>query len=53
MANAEEQAGPLVFLNSSLASIITGAVLYTDQGFAGGLFTGALDLAQLYAPAPN
>jgi NAD(P)-dependent dehydrogenase (short-subunit alcohol dehydrogenase family) len=53
MANAEEQAGPLVFLNSALASIITGAVLYTDQGFAGGLFSGALDLAELYAPASN
>ena len=53
MATAEEQAGPLVLLNSALASIITGVVLYTDQGFAGGLLSGALDLAELYAPAPS
>ena len=38
MAMPEEQAGPLVFLNSDLAAIVTGTVLYTDQGFAGGLF---------------
>jgi len=50
MATAAEQAGPLVLLNSDLASIVTGAVLYTDQGFAGGLFSGQLDPAALLAP---
>ena len=31
--------GPLVLLNSDLAAIVTGTVLYTDQGFAGGPFS--------------
>ena len=26
-----------------LNAVVTGAVLYTDQGLAGGLFTGSLD----------
>jgi NAD(P)-dependent dehydrogenase (short-subunit alcohol dehydrogenase family) len=43
MATAEEQAWPLVLLNSPLNAVVTGAVLYTDQGFAGGAFTGSLD----------
>lgn len=43
MATAEEQAWPLVLLNSPLNNVVTGAVLYTNQGFAGGLFTGSLD----------
>lgn len=43
MASAEEQGWPLVLLNSPLNNVVTGAVLYTDQGFAGGVFTGALD----------
>jgi NAD(P)-dependent dehydrogenase (short-subunit alcohol dehydrogenase family) len=47
MASADEQAGPLVLLNSDLASIVTGTVLYTDQGFAGGLFTGQFDPAKM------
>jgi NAD(P)-dependent dehydrogenase (short-subunit alcohol dehydrogenase family) len=42
MASAEEQAWPLILLNSPLNAAVTGAVFYTDQGFAGGLFTGAL-----------
>ena len=49
MASADEQAGPLVLLNSDLASIVTGTVLYTDQGFAGGLFTGQFDPAKMLA----
>lgn len=47
MATAEEQAWPLVLLNSPLNNVVTGAVLYTDQGFAGGLLTGALDTSSL------
>ena len=43
MATAEEQAWPLILLNSPLNGVITGAFLYTDQGFASGVFTGAID----------
>ena len=42
MATAEEQAWPLILLNSKLNNVVTGALLYTDQGFAGGVTTGAL-----------
>lgn len=42
-ATAEEQAWPLVLLNSSLNGAVTGTFLYTDQGFASGVFTGAID----------
>lgn len=47
MATPEEQAWPLVLLNSTLNNIVTGTVLYTDQGLAGGVMTGALDLSYL------
>jgi len=43
MATAEEQAWPLVLLNSPLNAAVTGAFLYTDQGFASGVYTGAID----------
>jgi len=43
MATAEEQAWPLILLNSPLNAAVTGAFLYTDQGFASGVCTGALD----------
>jgi NAD(P)-dependent dehydrogenase (short-subunit alcohol dehydrogenase family) len=43
MATPEEQAWPLVLLTSPLNAVVTGTVLYTDQGFAGGALTGALD----------
>lgn len=45
MATAEDQAWPLVLLNSPLNAAITGTFLYTDQGFASGVFTGAIDPA--------
>lgn len=45
MATAEEQAWPLVLLNSPLNGAVTGAFLYTDQGFASGVFTGAISPA--------
>jgi NAD(P)-dependent dehydrogenase (short-subunit alcohol dehydrogenase family) len=47
MATPEEQAWPLVLLNSRLNAVVTGAMLYTDQGFAGGVTTGALDVGKL------
>jgi len=40
----EEQAHPMVFLNSDAASYISGANLYTDGGFSGGLYTGRAQL---------
>lgn len=43
MATAEEQAWPLILLNSPLNAAVTGSFLYTDQGFASGVFTGAID----------
>jgi NAD(P)-dependent dehydrogenase (short-subunit alcohol dehydrogenase family) len=43
-ATPEEQAHPMVFLNSDAASCITGANLYTDGGFSGGLYTGQVQL---------
>ena len=45
MATAEDQAWPLVMLNSPLNAAITGTFLYTDQGFASGVMTGAIDPA--------
>jgi NAD(P)-dependent dehydrogenase (short-subunit alcohol dehydrogenase family) len=42
-ATAEEQAWPLVYLNSDVASIVTGQIVWTDQGLAGGLMTGQID----------
>ena len=47
MATAEEQAWPLILLNSPLNAATTGAVLYTDQGFAAGTLTGALDTSSI------
>jgi NAD(P)-dependent dehydrogenase (short-subunit alcohol dehydrogenase family) len=43
----EEQAWPLVFLNSPRASYVTGVSLNADGGFTGGLFTGQIDPAVL------
>ena len=49
MCVPEEQAWPLVMLNSPLNSVVTGTVLYTDQGWAGGTFSGHFDTASLLA----
>jgi NAD(P)-dependent dehydrogenase (short-subunit alcohol dehydrogenase family) len=46
-STAEEQAWPLVFLNSDAASAASGNVIYSDQGFAGGLFTGQIDITAM------
>jgi NAD(P)-dependent dehydrogenase (short-subunit alcohol dehydrogenase family) len=45
MATAEDQAWPLILLNSPLNGAVTGSFLYTDQGFASGVFTGAINPA--------
>jgi NAD(P)-dependent dehydrogenase (short-subunit alcohol dehydrogenase family) len=42
IATAEDQAWPLILLNSPLNAAVTGTFLYTDQGFATGVFTGAI-----------
>lgn len=47
IATPEEQAWPLLLLNSPLNAVVTGTMLYTDQGFAGGLFTGSLDASDI------
>ncbi len=46
-ATAAEQAWPLVALNSDALSVVSGTVLYTDQAFAGGLFTGQVDVSKI------
>jgi NAD(P)-dependent dehydrogenase (short-subunit alcohol dehydrogenase family) len=43
----EEQAWPLILLASRRNLATTGAVLYSDQGFAAGMLTGALDSSVL------
>lgn len=42
MATAEEQAWPLILMNSPLCGAVTGSFLYTDQGWASGVLTGAI-----------
>lgn len=47
----EEQAGPLILLNSALAGVINGVVLPVDGGFMGGVSTGQVDLSAMMAKA--
>lgn len=47
----EEQAGPLVFLNSDAASYINGVALPVDGGFLGGVATGQIDLSAMMTGA--
>jgi NAD(P)-dependent dehydrogenase (short-subunit alcohol dehydrogenase family) len=42
-----EQAAPLVWLNSNLATIVNGVVLPVDGGFMGGIPTGQIDLSRM------
>ncbi len=44
-ATSEEQAWPLVLLNSPAAGFINGVCLPTDAGFTGGVLTGLIDMA--------
>ena len=41
-STAEEQAWPLVFLNSPRSSYIAGEALHTDAGFLGAMVTGQI-----------
>jgi NAD(P)-dependent dehydrogenase (short-subunit alcohol dehydrogenase family) len=43
----EEQAYPLIFLNSRAASYVTGENLITDGGTIGGVSTGEIDLMKI------
>jgi NAD(P)-dependent dehydrogenase (short-subunit alcohol dehydrogenase family) len=40
----DEQAGPLVFLNSDAATYVNGVAFPVDGGFMGGIATGQIDL---------
>ncbi len=42
-ARPEEQAWPLLFLNSPRSSYVTGVQLEADAGFRAGIFTGQID----------
>jgi NAD(P)-dependent dehydrogenase (short-subunit alcohol dehydrogenase family) len=50
-ATAEEQAGPLLLLNSPLAGFVSGVCLPVDAGFTGGVMTGLIDMQGLLAEA--
>ena len=50
-ATAEEQAGPLLLLNSPLASFISGVCVPVDAGFTGGVITGLIDMHKLIGEA--
>jgi NAD(P)-dependent dehydrogenase (short-subunit alcohol dehydrogenase family) len=40
----DEQAGPLIYLNSDAATYVNGVVFPTDGGFMGALTTGQIDM---------
>jgi NAD(P)-dependent dehydrogenase (short-subunit alcohol dehydrogenase family) len=46
----DEQAWPLIFLNSKLASYITGENLIADGGTMGAVMTGGIDISGLMPP---
>lgn len=51
MSTAEEQADPMIFLNSDLARFVSGHALMVDGGFVGGSVTGVIDVQKLLAGA--
>ena len=52
-ARPEEQAYPLIFLNSRAASFITGENVNTDGGTMGSIMTGTVDPTVLSEAAPR
>jgi NAD(P)-dependent dehydrogenase (short-subunit alcohol dehydrogenase family) len=50
-STAEEQAWPLVYLNSPRSSYITGEALMVDGGFFGAMQVGQIDVAARFAEA--
>ncbi len=44
---AEEQAAPLVLINSAAAGVVNGIVMPVDGGFMGGLATGQVDISAM------
>jgi NAD(P)-dependent dehydrogenase (short-subunit alcohol dehydrogenase family) len=46
-ASPDEQAGPLIFLNSDAASYINGHAFAVDGGFMGSLATGQIEMSAL------
>jgi NAD(P)-dependent dehydrogenase (short-subunit alcohol dehydrogenase family) len=50
-ASPEEQASPLVFLNSDAAQYVNGVALPVDGGFMGGMATGLIDMSAFRAAA--
>lgn len=50
-ATADEQAGPLLLLNSPLAGFVSGVCMPVDAGFTGGVMTGLIDMQALMAEA--
>lgn len=47
----QEQAWPLIMLNSPRSSYVTATTLMTDGGFSGGIYTGGIDPSVLVPPA--
>jgi NAD(P)-dependent dehydrogenase (short-subunit alcohol dehydrogenase family) len=47
IATAEEQAWPMLLLCSRLNNVVSGTVLFCDEGVSGGLLTGSVDLSKL------
>jgi NAD(P)-dependent dehydrogenase (short-subunit alcohol dehydrogenase family) len=52
-STAEEQAWPLVFLNSPRCSYVSGEALHTDAGFLGAMVTGRLEVSHPLVTPPG
>jgi len=52
-ATPEEQAHPLIFLNSDAAAFVTGHNLVVDGGFLAGIQTGQVSMAEVMKLAPT